>query len=112
MIEIAGAIARWNLLVEQAHLLQGLGLEGIGLLCCRNLVGRQHVPSHVKAGCSEVFTQCIGGLEVDALQHALLQLGRHGLAGVAMAGVVVEDLGNGGKRLIELRRHLHEVAGH
>ena len=102
MVEIAGAIAGRNLLVEQTYLLQGLRLKGSSLIRCRNLVGRQHVPGHVQTGGSQVLTQRIGRLEGDALQHALLQFGGHGLSRLTMLGVVVEHLRNGGKRLVEL----------
>lgn len=70
------------------------------------------MPCHVETGGSEVFAQGIGALEVYALQHALLQFGRHWLASLAMQGIVVEDFRDGSKRLIELGGHLHEVAGH
>ena len=70
------------------------------------------MPRHVQTGGCKVFAQSVCRLESDALQHALLQFGGHRLARFAMEGVVVEDFGDGGKRLIELRRHLNEVASH
>ena len=70
------------------------------------------MPSEVEAGGCEVLAQGVGRLEVDALQHALLQCGGHGLSGHGVAREMVEHLRNLGERLVELRRHLHEVAWH
>ena len=112
MVEIAGAIARRHLLVEQPYLLQGFRLEVASLVGLWHIGQGQHVPSHVEAGGGEVLAKGIAGLEVDALQHALLQVGGHGFTRLVVAGIIVENLGDAGERLVELRRHLHEVAGH
>ena len=70
------------------------------------------MPGDVDTGGGKVLTEGVSRLEVDALQHALLQVGRHRLTSLIVTGIVDENLRNGGKRLIELGRHLHEVAGH
>ena len=112
MVEVAGAVAGRNLRVQQTYLAQGLALEGCGFVGGGHILGRQHVPSQVETGGCEVLAQGIGRLEVDALEHALLQFGRHLRTRLVMARKVVEHLGNGCKRLVELRRHLDEVARH
>ena len=111
MVEVAGMIAGWNLLVQQAYLPQGLSLKFGSLVGSRHILRGQHVPGEIDACGSEVLAEGIGGLEVDALQHALLQISRHRLACLTMAGIVIEYLRNGCKRLVELRGHLYKVAG-
>ena len=81
-----------------------------GLVGGGDVLGGEHVPGEVHAGGCEVLAEGVGRLEVDAREHTFLEVGRHGLACLVVAGVVVEDLGDGGKRLVELRRHLDEVA--
>ena len=112
VVEVAGAIARRNLWVQQSDLAQSLRLESSSIFGRGNILGGQHVPSKVEAGGCKVLAQGIGRLEGDALEHALLQFGRHLRTRLVMAGEVVEHLRNGCKRLVELRGHLHEIASH
>ena len=84
MVEITGAVAGRNLVVEQAYLLQSFSLEGCGLFRRRHLGRGQHVTGQVQAGGRKILAQGVCRLEVDALQHALLQVGRHGLTRLIM----------------------------
>ena len=112
MVEVTGLVAWRDLGVEQSYLAQGLVLESVSLFSRGHILRCQHVPGHIETGGGQVLAQGVGRLEVDALQHPLLQVGWHRLSRLAMAGIVVEYLRYRGERLVELRGHLHEVAGH
>ena len=102
VIEVTRTVAWWNLGIKQPDLSKCLCFEVGSFICRGDGISRKHVPSQVEAGGSEILAKGVGRLEVDALQHALLQLGRHSLACLIVAGIVVEDLRNRGKRFIEL----------
>ena len=97
VIEIGGRVARRNLGIEQTHIIEGFLLEGTCHIWRWNLVWRQLVPSQIKAGSCKVLPQSIGWLEVDALQHALLQVCWHRCTGLSVTGVVIEDFWDAGK---------------
>ena len=110
VVEVGSGIARRNLHVEQPHVVELFLLESASHVRRRHLVGSNLVPCKVEAGRGKILAQGVGSLEVDALKHALLKISRHRLASLSMTRKVVEHLGNRGKRLVELRRHLDKVA--
>ena len=112
MVEVRGGVAWRYLLVEQTDVLERCPLEVGSLVGCGYLIGFHDVPTQVDTGGCKVLSERIGRLEVDGPEHLFLQCLGHRLSGDGMLGVVVEDLGYGGERLVKLRGHLYEVACH